>query len=235
MSLKRIKSANKRFKYPVFGYIRDHEENKSINIPMRIKYTCLNYYLLTENFANHGNKITLNETKNIMTGNFNDTERKINTVYGDISISNKDKSIQEYAWKFQIMNTDQNKHYFISFGIDSSNQKWTNGPFDDSVYNLDPFYSWRINFSAKRVSKCCKYLLGSYEVKRNWNFEFNENKWYGFEVILSTKTNTLKFTFKDEDLEDIHQNINFKETSYRMAISTGTNIKVKLLDFVVSQ
>ena len=117
MSLRRLKSANKQFTYSVFGYLRRHEKNKSLNIPTMIKYLCLDYYLLSEKFTEHGEKMQLNKSQD--TCEALDWRKPLgcNMVYGDIVIDNTDASITEYEWKFQIRYTGKNQHYWFAVGI----------------------------------------------------------------------------------------------------------------------
>ena len=84
LSLRQLKNAHTPFRYAVFGYLRRYEKtDKSVRIPIMVKYICLNYYLLHETFTKHGDKIKLNEDRHIATKYESDP----NTVYGNVTIN----------------------------------------------------------------------------------------------------------------------------------------------------
>ena len=88
-----------------YGYIRRIERKyKHLNIPMGIKDICLDFYLLFDFFAIHGDKITLNKDRNIATGTT--TETTPNNVYGNEIVDLYDKSILHYRWRFKIYHID---------------------------------------------------------------------------------------------------------------------------------
>ena len=78
MPLKRVKSANKRFKYSVFGYLRNQEADQ-------FNYICLNYYLSTEIFRKLGKNMKVNGMQDTVMrlNNFSDYITIANTAYGE--------------------------------------------------------------------------------------------------------------------------------------------------------
>lgn len=46
-----VDRAHSRFQHTVFGFIREHQKSVSINVPSVVKYLCLQYYLLKEEWC----------------------------------------------------------------------------------------------------------------------------------------------------------------------------------------
>lgn len=136
-SLKQLqKDENTQFKHSVFGYIRRYEKrNKTITIPIMIKYICLSYYLFDEKFTKHADHLIINDTQNIVT-NHNDA---YNTVYGNVKIDIKDKSILEYSWKFKVLFMPKDSDYNFLLGIDASNFSMINGTCNAGLCRLFDF------------------------------------------------------------------------------------------------
>ena len=207
MSLKRLKTANKQFKYSVFGYLRDHEKKQSINIPEMIKYICLNYYLLTEKFTKHGDAMSLNESKD--TVQKNDNIDVVNSVYGDVPIDIKDESIIEYEWKFKI---EGDLSLWFGIGIDSSNKEWINADFAAKYSNKSQFYAWEIIGSAGKA-----YMFPKPEVipdpktlKLERGYDHNESdQTVNMTLTLNTQNQSLRLEFDDKEIK-CHENITWQ-------------------------
>ena len=219
MSLKRVKSANKHFKFSVFGYLRDHEKQESINIPMMIKYICLNYYLLTDKFTKCGNQITLHDDNHIAI----DIE-KCNTAYGEIIINDKDTSIGLYEWTFNVKLGSS----WIGIGIDSSNKEKINSDFtvNDSSFCAVLFdvgtgkaHAW-YNQEAKATQRDCPLNMNEVSEER-------------ITMILDVFDRTLKFERNGQLLEICIYNIDMNK-DYHMAVGMGFfQQTVKLTKFMI--
>ena len=109
MSLRRAKDADSASRNSVFGYIRGNESNLSITVPIMIKYLCLNYYLLTDQWSAHGMGLRLDGNGMTVVHHQHGSD----TVYGSISVGAFDESFAVYRWTFQIMNVRQ----YISIGL----------------------------------------------------------------------------------------------------------------------
>ena len=114
----------------IFGYIRELSKSHAfdLNIPLVIKYFCLQYYFINEYFTRHGNNIAITNSQGT---NNNLDIMKVKkfgvkgTVYGNINI---DISYDEHIWKF-IVNVDTESA--LRIGIDSSNKRWINNDFTE--------------------------------------------------------------------------------------------------------
>ena len=218
-SLKKLKAANKKFKYTIFGYIHKHEQIQSITIPLLINYICLNYYLLNEKFTKHGEQIELNPFYNTIKLK-NCTN---NTAYGDLIINDTDESVNEYQWHFKA-----DLLGWIGVGIDSSNKQYINDDFTNPDVNKSLFYACILNPIRKEAYLYNTYGLGNSKL----NIEFFEH----FKMILNQKNKKLKFEFNDEKLTIYHPNINFNNIQYHMAIALSQSQGfVKLTKFIMKQ
>lgn len=223
LDFNQLNSADKEFKYPVFGYLRTYETNKSITIPNRVKYICLNYYLLREQFTKHGSNMKLNEAKNtvqqVRNGYFN-------TVYGNDIINALDTSIIQYKWEFRI----RGKLHGFAIGIDGSKRKWSNHAFTDIHMNTSKFYSWIIDSNVGKVSlfdsayfdDCDDFdTVGEVKLFDPSDREFC-NRDHDMTMVLDMKDHTLKFKFDDQEIVP-HKNINLDIDQYHLAIFMTSN------------
>ena len=96
----------------LFGYIRRIETKYThLNIPMGIKLICLDYYEINDFFAIYGDKIKVNNKRNIAQG----TSRKgrLNTIYTNEIIDFSNDDITRYNWKFKIWHPDKARKFKI--------------------------------------------------------------------------------------------------------------------------
>ena len=239
MSWLRTKSVNKQLKFTVFGYLHEFENHHEINIPKMIKYICLNYYLLSEEFTKHGNKMILNKAKNMVSKSGDNNATR--TVYGNVIISDKDESIIEYQWNLKIKKVKKDvKYLWFSFGIDSSGKHQLNGDFSNDYWNNCEFYGLSMNFLEEAVylRKHSQQDFDNNEIKEYaMNFDVKETTWYDFKMMLNMKNKTLKFEFNDENIPIYHSDVSFKNNKeYYMAIAIyQDNLQIKLTDFMIKQ
>ncbi len=226
LSLKRLKSADKRFKYSVFGYIREYEEDKPVNVPIMINYICLSYYLLTEKFTKHGDEMVLNESNETVTK----TDYSYNnTVYGGIIIDGEDDSIIEYEWKFKVILKG-----WIGIGIDSSNKKCINTDFTDSDDNGSQFYGVVMNHRKKAF--LYDPNTDPTNDKPNCDIKLEPSSGQHVKMTLNTNDKSLRFECAGEYLPIYHKDIDFDHRQYNMAIvlsSCGDH--VQLTKFSIKQ
>ena len=136
-NLEELKQYCGRDKDVVFGFMRQmqlllpNDTNSYYNIPPLVIYICLYYYRQHEIFTLYGNKMSVNETNNIVKcdGNYN-------TVYGNVIIDGLSQAI--HVWKVKILEL---KYGCIYVGIDSSNKAVINEDFSDPEMNENSFYS----------------------------------------------------------------------------------------------
>lgn len=237
LNFKQLKSADKEFRYAVFGFLRLYETTKSINIPTMVKYVCLNYYLLCEKFTKYGSNIKLNKSKDtiqpIEPGH-------INTVYGDNMINSLDESIIEYKWQFQIRGTMD----LFGIGIDSSKKRWLNGDFTDNAFNTSKYYSWIFDIEGGEILlhdseyKRPKGLAAFDEVRDVAIFNPSNTDYckcdHNMILIMDMKDRTLRFQFDDREIEP-HKDINFDTIHpYNLAIYMfGYKHKITLTKFSI--
>ena len=221
-SLKRLKEANIRFKYSVFGYLREYEEKTqqlNSNIPKMVKYICLSYYLLDEKFTKHGDKMNLNDDKNIVTK----CNPFCDTVYGNIKIDSNDESILEYLWRFKLLNLTERTDFYL--GIDSSNFTKANTQlisglptFYAPVFACDCFFITHTN-EKNKAGKSCYYApkVGD-----------------EIDMVCNVKDETLKLKVNGKELSAYIKDIRFKDKIYRMVLSMKQNTQsIQLLQFGV--
>lgn len=236
-ALKRLKSAHKNFKFSVFGYLREREADGSINIPMMIKYLCLNYYLVVEQFTKHGPHMVVNNLKNTAKMIFESNNapsiihgESANTVYGDDVINLADESISEYKWIFKI--TGDLSHSF-AVGIDSSNKKWINDDFTEPWKNKCTFYAWDIDAEMGDVML---YDNGD-DIKRTKINKYAEDKYHTVDMVLTLnmKDESLHFVFDQQEIQS-HKNISLDVKQYHMAIYMCIpNQEISLQEFSIKQ
>lgn len=237
LALKRLKSAHNNFRFSVFGYLREHEADRSINIPMMIKYVCLNFYLLEEKFTKHGTHMVVNNLKNkaeIIFEPNNNTPSIIhgesaNTVYGDDVINFADESISEYKWKFKI--TGDLSHSF-SVGIDSSNKKWINDDFSSTFFNKSKFYAWDIDTS---VGDVMSYHHG--DTKRTVINKYAEDEHHTVDMVLTLnmRDTSLHFEFDQQEMQS-YKNISLDARQYYIAVCMCIpNQEISLQEFSIKQ
>eukprot|EP01084_Bolivina_argentea_P184155 317667_1 len=109
--LKATKQANQHTQLTVFGYIREHEQYESINIPSLIAYQCLAYYYVHEFIANARKDIfQISNDKLTVHHTYNESYWAQHTIYCNLSIASKSKIIAK--WTFVIGNSRFNSFYF---------------------------------------------------------------------------------------------------------------------------
>ena len=136
MSLTKLKAIDRKTKYKIHGFVRRHEVDCCVTIPIMIEYIIMLYYWINEKFTEHGDGIELDESSKIIRSKGGVW---YNTVCGNNIINADDTSIKSYIWKFRINAIGE--QITIDFGIDSSNNKWLNGAFSDITLNTNMFYS----------------------------------------------------------------------------------------------
>ena len=241
MSLKRVKSANKQFKYSVFGYLREHEQNDPINIPMMIKYICLNYYLLTEKFGKHGDRMILNESNDTIKMGSDIKQRDCNTVYGDFPINANDESIGKFKWEFEVKTSSTD---WFAIGIDSQNNKYINSDFTNLSRMDDPsqFYSWLINPSHQTVYlfQCSENTPSSEGTTRlnlvtGNKFKEINDQIFVMNMTLNVKDNVLEFSFDGQEIKS-HTKVKLMNEQYHMAIAMHSDQQgIRLVSFSIQQ
>ena len=219
-SLKRLKLADKSFKYRVFGYLHEYELNKSINIPIMIKYICFNYYLLTEEFTKHSNLNIVNEPRNKIQAQYSRI-----TVYGTLPIGDSDESIIEYRWKFKMRQADS----WIGIGIDSSDKEYMDTDFSASNINTSKFHCVVFNPQTAYYFDNDK---ANHPVGINEEFDLEKNG--NVDMILNMHEKTLRFKVDDLILSPhFSMNIDFDMKIYHMAVCLADLDSVQLLGFEI--
>ena len=77
LNLKRLKAVNDKDTFTVFGFIRNTQNELSMNVPMMIFYLCLGYFFEAEYFEKCGNNMQISADKLTITqieeriGNYN--------------------------------------------------------------------------------------------------------------------------------------------------------------------
>ncbi len=231
--LKRVKAANKYFKYTVFGYLREYEEKESnLNTPMMVKCICLNYYLIKETFEKHGDFVSLNGDKNTAIKYCDDTKPMAaldtNTVYGDLKMDNFDESISEYQWKFKIMKFS----FWFEIGIDSSNESYTNSDFT-SGGNEDTFHSCVFNQDAATIfeTRATGWHLNEKFERKSSKIDLKEDD--EIDMVFNIQTKTLKFKVKGEFIEPCSTEIDLNDKQYSMAIAMNETATIQFVDFCI--
>ena len=224
MSLSRLKSADDKTKYVVFGYSRTKMNELAVEIPMMIQYLFLMYYWIEEKFTIHGKQLQIDSSNknHIIGNNKTDYSHSYNTVYGNNVIDMNDTSIIEYKWTFEYSNIAPFGTYF---GIDSSNNKWIN----------DCIHRDRGNSNEKYYSICINGKIYNYDLE--W---WLNSHGYDEEGILH-----LKLNMKDKSLffkmdnnkawMSINTDVDFEDNKFNMAVSvpkwSASNQSVKLISF----
>ena len=105
MSLKAATEASSEFRNAVFGFVREHENRESMNVPAIIKYLVLNYYFLNEALFAPGKLIALDEDS--VARRIPDvgpqSPRRSRCVFGSIEIGDKNDGIEEYRWTLRMI------------------------------------------------------------------------------------------------------------------------------------
>ena len=226
MSLSRLKKADDRTKYTIFGYCRQCSNQLSLNLPMMIQYLVLLHYWIYETFSKYGDNIVVNKEKNIIKG-CNGIESTIyNTIYGNNVIEINDKSIKCYKWIFKILSTQRDDlmcDYPISIGIDSSNKKYTNQDFSDKYINKHLFYA-----------------IGTdgYKYTRNGSFDIMADSYNGNQIELRLNMEYTTLSVKWGNNEPVSfSRIDFTDDKqYNLAISMPVSHQnqIQLINFTVS-
>ena len=225
----RCKLADDNTKDVVFGYTKDIEKKLlSLNMPLLIKYLCLNYYFIDESFGIHGENIVVNEAHD--TAKYNVKHGSTNvfgmTVYGNSIIDVNDTSINEYLWRFNILSQSDDPCGFY-IGIDSSNKKHINTDFSWIATNSSPYYA----FSATGPLYLNKSLNGNASLPINTH---TASTWKADDIIkmtLNVKTQKLKL-FVNESLERQINDIELNDTRYNLAIVLSRiGQKIQLMQF----
>ena len=109
-------------KFLVFGYIRRiSKAYQSLIIPEGVSQICLTFYSIHDYFACHGDKIMVNEARNIASATTDYSHP--NTVYGNEIIDPNDHLIKAYKWTFRVHSEKDGR---FSVGINDINNKFQN-------------------------------------------------------------------------------------------------------------
>ena len=92
-----MKAIDNKTKHKIFGFVRRHEFNNSVSIPLMIQYILMLHYWINEQFTEYGNETELDESKKV-----DNTDTPFYTEYGNNPMTANDPSIERYGWKFRI-------------------------------------------------------------------------------------------------------------------------------------
>ena len=148
MSLRSVMSANLRSKYSVFGFIRQIEKslNGWNNIPMAIKYLCLNFYFLfCDKFTEKGSNIEITKegTTAICKTQYDLSTMLANGVFGKEIINlNTTDAHKEYHWSLKLSGIDDKdkEHQPVRIGITNSKPQ---GTYSRTFPSRDTKYVWK--------------------------------------------------------------------------------------------
>ena len=225
LSSKRAKSVSKTFKYSVFGFIREYEEDQSKIVPITMKCICLDYYLLDEKFVEHGSKIEVDKSLNIIRMN---QVFATNVAYGNVPITDYDESILEYQWTFKLLHFLPHLNLYI--GIESSNKK----------RRADDFVSMYLDsiFRAAHFTQELVFLDEFGKDREPDAYEqLNNDIQEGDHIVMTLNTNdkTLKFKINETKIKGFIRNIELKNKEYHMAVAMKQTQCLQLIDFSIKQ
>ena len=230
----RYKQADQHTIDIVNGYIKRKQtllpfiQNVYYMIQSLVTHLIIAFFYNPEFFTDHDeNFIKLNEARDIATYFKGDDDCK--TVYGNFKI-NKHCYFSKFIWEYKIMRQDD--FLVISIGLDTSNKSHAKNAFDDSDYNLAPFYAFE--------SKSCEPKVYANDLNLKWHekrYGVDYGQQEGAIVIMEfdAKKMTLRYYVNGED-----QGIAFDDTqlvpltdnvNYIAAISVNNDVSIQLLRF----
>eukprot|EP01084_Bolivina_argentea_P285526 489659_1 len=212
----RINQISSIYQCVVNGYVRNcrfllPSNNSYYNIPKLVNYIILFYYQSAEVFTLYGSGMNFDTNNNIIT--------KVNglsaeTAYGNIDIRANNTQCR-YLWIIKILSTEKGRVYI---GVDSSNK-----------------IHLHTNYTISNAS--CYYSYGN---GRKYSNELPGGKLYGYmfynrfiiKMEINTKQKTLKYYTNGIDEGIAFQDINFKNTTYHLAITMqDKNDSVQIIKF----
>ena len=221
--LKRLKNINNKYKYTVFGYIHQNEQELSLQIiPALIFYLSLLYYFHGECFDRCSENMEISHDKMTITRNSKlSTDNPWNNfAIGAISIDSMKKCLAK--WRFKLKHIERHRpSYYAHFVFHLLSNKDT-----FKMETLDskpdpPYYQYNANgksFSHKEWQWSTKY----------WTLEQND------EIILTLNTATRTFQYQKNngqvvEINNIEQKIGLK---YTLAVTMfDVKYSITLLDF----
>ena len=213
--------SNKDSQYLVFGFVAEIESKLlgTIAIPTPLKELCFKYYYIAEYFANHGEFIILNESRDIAWRKTKDSKQH-STIYGHQIIDPSDKFIKSYKWTLKLL-AFENKNGFF-FGIDSSDEEYLEDHFTSWYYNKTPFYAFTVTKYMRR---------NGWGSKKANHLEFQVGDIVCLE--LNVKNKTFSITINDDpDNSAVHKDVTVENVTYKLAITlTFEYHKIQLIDY----
>lgn len=220
-AVSRVKDIDNSTKYKIFGYVREHEKQTLMVIPILAQYIIMLYYWMNEKFTKHGSKLELNEnSKLIISRPMDEIEAngvyvlEYNSAYGNIIIMN-DESISKYKWSIRYSFCDTDDPDFATFGIASEHSL------------VDQLFSWDeldiMDDKYRYYSVCSDHAV-------LWNHDSGDNEvlsgsgTFGKKGIihLSLDITQNKLTFSlGENLTEytIATNVDLENNKFRLAIA----------------
>ena len=173
MSLKITKAVDLHTAKQISAYITRCSIDCSIDIPDIIQSLILLFYWINEKLTDHGDDI------NIYKGTIENTmiirrDKHVgngyNTFYGKQIIDFKDTSIKAYKWTFYIKKIKffLSQPALIYFGIDSSDNKWTNSLFAKG--NGYKYYAVSSNGKIRCTEDTNRKIMGWSDIREGDEF-----------------------------------------------------------------
>ena len=212
----RWKQADNETKSSVFGYIRRIEKSgKGWNIPLGIKYCCIDYYFLREYFTKHGDNIKVSKNKTLAEVSTNRHRRQ--TLYGNVTIdlaeSDDVKHHNRWKWTFKVSQSDPESFGFW-IGINNSNKTVLN---DAISYSGIKYQSYTLtNHGCLLPIGCC------YE-------SYDDAKW-GAEAIIEMVVEKKSLTFYTNSILT-HSSFISDSTYHLAVVLSEKGQKIELLKF----
>lgn len=207
MSFKRAKQASVTFKNTVFGFVREHKKDKSINTPAIIKYLILNYYLLEDRFGDHSKCTELQENgfiayKNCPEGSHPSHCHYID-IYGCTDVGDADEGFVEYEWTIQI----SSKLKCFALGLTTMDgPKFRDDAFPEGIFGLF-------------VVGPHRYKLLQGDQVDDHEHHLGEDSVHTFQMRLNVSTKELSFHNDGKVLLMIGESDGFKIDKFRLIVS----------------
>ena len=211
-------------KYLISGYYRTirqmgYKDTAYYNTPPLVVHLTILYHYIAEYFAKCGYTITINQARDTI--DRNNGHNTGCTAYGNVDINSSTKAI--YKWKFEILSNP--RWEIITFGIDSSNQKFINSIFYVRGTHNNSFYAYETRNGGGGT-------ITSDDNKRFWYGQLSKEG----DIVtmeLDTINRTIKFYHNTFDLGIMYDNIDLDNNkTYNMAICLFENEQsVKLTYF----
>ena len=205
MAFSKIRDIDSTFKDIVFQYIGQHEkDNKSLKIPMMLKYLCLQYYLIQEYF------VGLPKSQMVINNKISWESNLL--IYGNNETINiNDTSISKYIWTLKVLSMEQEPMGSGFIGLWSTKLQ---------SFDLIPQILWEPYRFGLSIHETCYFLREELPNKRQ-NGDI-------IEIILDIKNTKLGFIINGGDIIDRFSNVIYWQNDREWLNELGLKLVIQV-------